>query len=214
MPSNPRVDMSLEQLFLLQDGELTLEVLFADDDAYAEPGTNLRRMLRRTRYKVLQAFREAVDDKRRSTDNYIMDCGPSCEELVAAVATLTKRGPWLVRRRDFARDFRNLPDKRYDTVVAYARQQLLTTVLTDLITDTPGREAQVWYMRGDRTWQARQSLMDEWDDLRREMYGRQHSRPKRATKADVRPFHGRPGRDRRRNRGLGIAPGVSVGASR
>ena len=214
MSSNPRVDLSLEQLFRLQDGELTLEELFADDDVYAEPGANLRRMLRRARYKVLQGFRNAVDDKLRPTDNYIMNCGPSCDELVAAIAALTKQGPWLVRRRDFARDFRNLPDKRYDTVAAYARQLLLARVLTDLMTDAPGREALVWYMRGERTWQARQSLMDEWDDLRREMYGRQHSRPKRATKADIRPFHGRPGRDRSRNRGLGIAPGVSVGASR
>jgi hypothetical protein len=214
MSSNPRVDLSLEQLFRLQDGELTLEELFADDDVYAEPGANLRRMLRRARYKVLQGFRNAVDDKLRPTDSYIMNCGPSCDELVAVIAALTKQGPWLVRRRDFARDFRNLPDKRYDTVAAYARQLLLARVLTDLMTDAPGREALVWYMRGERTWQARQSLMDEWDDLRREMYGRQHSRPKRATKADIRPFHGRPGRDRSRNRGLGIAPGVSVGASR
>ena len=214
MSSNPRVDLSLEQLFRLQDGELTLEELFADDDVYAEPGANLRRMLRRARYKVLQGFRNAVDDKLRPTDSYIMNCGPSCDELVAVIAALTKQGPWLVRRRDFARDFRNLPDKRYDTVAAYARQLLLARVLTDLMTDAPGREALVWYMRGERTWQARQSLMDEWDDLRREMYGRQRTHAKRSAKADIRPFHGRPGRDRSRNRGLGIAPGVSVGASR
>jgi hypothetical protein len=213
MSSNPRVDLSLEQLFRLQDGALTLEELFADDDVYAEPGANLRRMLRRARYKVLQGFRNAVDDKLRPTDNYIMNCGPSCDELVAVIAALTKQGPWLVRRRDFARDFRNLPEKRFDTVVAYARWLLLARVLTELMTDAPGREALVWYMSGERTWQARQSLMDEWDDLRREMYGRQRTHAKRSTKADVRPFHGRPGRDRSRNRGLGIAPGVSVGAS-
>ncbi len=214
MSSNPRVDLSLEQLFRLQDGELTLEELFADDDVYAEPGANLRRMLRRARYKVLQGFRNAVDDKLRPTDSYIMNCGPSCDELVAVIAALTKQGPWLVRRRDFARDFRNLPDKRYDTVAVYARQLLLARVLTDLMTDAPGREALVWYMRGERTWQARQSLMDEWDNLRREMYGRQHFRLRRAIKADIRPFHGRPERDRSRLGGLGIAPGVSVGASR
>ena len=211
MSSNPRVDLSLEQLFRLQDGELTLEELFADDDVYAEPGANLRRMLRRARYKVLQGFRNAVDDKLRPTDSYIMNCGPSCDELVAVIAALTKQGPWLVRRRDFARDFRNLPDKRYDTVAAYARQLLLARVLTDLMTDAPGREALVWYMRGERTWQARQSLMDQLDDLRREAYGHQPPRHRRRFKRDNRSFHGRPKRDRRRNRGLGIAPGISVG---
>ena len=122
MSSNPRVDLSLEQLFRLQDGELTLEELFADDDVYAEPGANLRRMLRRARYKVLQGFRNAVDDKLRPTDNYIMNCGPSCDELVAAIAALTKQGPWLVRRSDLSPAYRNLPEKRFDAVVAYARK--------------------------------------------------------------------------------------------
>ena len=215
MARRPRIDPSVQLQADLDNRLVTLKQLFVDDQREKVPGEILQRMLRRARYKVIQGFRHAVDMKRRPTDNFIVDCGPTVRDLAERIAFTTENARVrLVQRRDLAPPYRNFTDMWHETVAEYAGLLLLERVIDEVVTDAPGREARVWYMRGDRTWQARQSLMDEWGGLCREAYGLEPSRPKRATKADTRPFHGRPGRDRSRNRGLGVAPGVSVGTSR
>lgn len=189
-------------------GHLTLDELFANNREEREPGAFLAHLQRRARYKVVQAFLHALDERWLVSDNYIVNCGPELDDLLHYVVRATKQGSRLVRRADLPPVYQALDDRWVDMVCAHAARLLLRNELVTLLT---GEDAYIWYHSRSKVWQARQSLMDQLDDLRREAYGHQPPRHRRRFKRDNRSFHGRPKRDRRRNRGLGIAPGISVG---
>lgn len=208
MRSKKRLSPSPSMARHILGGHVTLDELFVINREEQEPGKFLAHMRRRARYKVVQAFMDALDECWLVSDNYIVNCGPELDDLARFVAKATKNGRRLVKRTDLPPVYQALDDKWVDMVCAQAGGLLLREELVALLT---GEDAYIWYHSRSRVWQARQSLMDQYDELRREAYGYQPPRHRRRFKRDNRSYHGRPKRDRRRNRGLGVAPGVSVG---
>lgn len=183
----------------------TLEELFLDSELWSVQ--LYERKMRLARYKIVEAFVRALDNRWRPTDNYIV-CNHQLANLRDEIVRTTDYGRWrwLVSLTDLPMAYRYLPQYEVNAVLARVGAMLLESELDRLF-----REGAIWYI--NNAWQACQSLVDQRDGLRREVYGR--SLVRRATvKDDRRTYHGRPARDRARLNELGIAPGVSVGLGR
>lgn len=87
--------------------QVTLEELFVSGRNERIPGAHLERMRARARYRIVQAFASAVDERQHPTDNFITGSfsagyprrwapvGDSLDELWRAVCRITRRcAPW------------------------------------------------------------------------------------------------------------------------
>ncbi len=208
-------------------GHMTLDELFVNNRKEKQPGAFLASMRRRARYKIIEGFLSALDEKWRDSDNYVVRCGPELESLLRQMHDSLVQGRRTIRVTDLPPKYQALDPHWVDMVCGWATRRLLLEELTALRDGTPakpkkrvngveipasrGEKPLIWYHSGTRTWQACQSLMDQHDVLRREFYGHQPPTHARRLKRDQRSWHGRPREQRPRQRGLGIAPGASTG---
>ena len=185
-------------------GSLTLDELFAGDQGAGDSTLNHLRKV--ARLKIVGVFRVAGEvgrevSRRPLSASYILPGDGTAEQLVAAVMRHTRESHDFVRVHDLPPTYRGLAKRWRNSVQAHIRYLLLMEAVHEL----KGVGAQLWYFQGERQWQAAQSLVDEHDQLLREVKGWREPRP--GLPYNRRPWHGRPARDRRR----AVMPGTSVG---
>ena len=197
------------------DGGLTLEELFVEWRHDTEHGDELlAHLMDVARLRIVTVFSHASGEiyarmkmghkwGTRATFFVPGDRG-TIDELVRYVAENMKGTSEFVRVRDLPPAYRLLVKAWRDTVRARARGLLLEAVVSQLVQE----ERQLWHHAGDRIWQASQSLIDEYEPLRRKV--RSLPAPRHRVKRDDHSYHGRPKRDRKN----GTIEGVSTGQSR
>jgi hypothetical protein len=204
---------------------LSLHELFVRDREEHPHGEFLVNMRLVTRQRIIGVFIHATDPTdHRVTDNFINSAGTTVSDLVYYIATHMKGSGRFVRPADLPPHYAALNDHWRDTVRAEARRMLLTEALVG--TDDPdlhdhklaidglynGHE--IWLHERMGIWQARQSLIDEYQMLRAAIGQIIAPSTKTPIKDDRRTFHGRPnGQGRRRARQNGN-PGASTGGVR
>lgn len=214
--------------------QVTLEELFVNGRNEHIPGEYLERMRVRARYRIVQAFASAVDERQHPTDNFIAGSfsaghphrwapvGDSLDELWRAVCRITRRMRPVVQPDHLPEPYRSLEDYWRDAVCQQAGYILGIQELTELLAHErrteDGRqdhaERTLWYHAGDGTWQASQSLIDQIDELRRRSTKLPRARKRQSGKQDQRNWHGRPSKQGRRRAKQAGNPGSSIGGVR
>lgn len=200
------------------------ELFVADRDEHPD-GEFLVNMRMVARQRIIGVFIHATDPRdNRGTDNYLVGAGSTLTDLVYYIANHMKGSGRFVRPDDLPPVYSELNHHWRDTVRAEARKMLLVEALSgssepdlhdsELGIDGLFTERHIWYDEGSGLWQARQSLIDEYQLLRRAIGQIVAPPPKTPIKDDRRTFHGRPnGQGRRRARENGN-PGASIGGTR
>lgn len=170
----------------IRNGSATLED-FVDQ-------TMLSELLAATRWRIVREF---VNEQPLS--GYVQGLDGELASVTRHVyATMPERA----RRKIFSASglhsrFRSLPSASKETIAEFVRGELFARTITSM-----WGAYELWYI-GDM-WSMPQSVLDEY--LCKFPPSTPHYR-------DDRHFHGRPGRDRVRLKGLRLAPGVSIAMS-
>ena len=209
----------------IMSNQLTLHELFVDGREEYPNGEFLVNMRLVARQRIIGVFIHATDYRDdRVTDNFINSAGTTVSDLVYYIATHMKGSGRFVRPNDLPPHYACLNEHWRDTVRGEARRMLLTEALVG--TSDPALHEQklaidglyngidIWLHSHMGIWQARQSLIDEYQMLRVAIGQIVAPSTKTPIKDDRRTFHGRPnGQGRRRAREQGN-PGASTGGVR
>lgn len=212
--------------------QVTLEELFVDGRNEFIPGERLERMRARVRYRIVRGFVDAVDERRRATDNFIAGSfsaypqrwspvDDTLDELWRAICRITRRLRPVVLPDHLPEPYRSLEDPWRNAVCQQASYMLGMQELAELLEHQRrterGRQDHVertlWFHEGDGTWQASQSLIDQMDELRRRSANLPKPRRSRR-KQDQRNYHGHPSMQGRRRAKQAGNPGSSIGGVR
>lgn len=192
-----------------------------DDDKVS----GLQRTLVRTRFRMVEVFSLTElppEDRRRRYarmrpfsvrsdlflpfGEYVGEEGEpayldeSPESLASYLTVHAARRRELLKPSDLPWHYRRLPQKEVENLLEEMHYLLMRHLVKALA------EHPVCLWSHCDGWQAARSFVDELATLRRIEFTSTRRR-KRRVKSDMRPFHGRPGRDRKN----GTIPGVSIG---
>jgi hypothetical protein len=189
---------------------ITLNELFVDGREEMVEGEFLEKMQLVALCRIIGVFVHATDPRdKKGTDNYIVGCDRTLTDLVYYVATHMKHSRTFVRPTDLPAQYVYLNDHWRDTVRGEAVRLLLADLLIDL-----RDKGDIWYDEGRGIWQIKQSLISQYEALRRQVGIIVTPRQAPSIKEDRRTFHGRPDQQGRRRAKENGNAGASIGGVR
>ncbi|HSW78264.1 MAG TPA: hypothetical protein VLG36_05690 [Candidatus Chromulinivoraceae bacterium] len=159
----------------------------------------LEKMEREVRYQTIKVFalaRSRTDS--RATPGYVLGLGDKVGDLARYVAGHVKAYTWraILTVKDLPVVYGACAKSEIDYILRRIKHELIVRVLVRL-----RDEFSIWYMSGE--WSMVPTVVDDY---------LLSGRPHKDSYHNARNYHGRPKRDRRRLKQLGMAPGVSTAA--